>query len=287
MPEVLIVTRTKNRKLLLGRALQSVKNQTFKDYTQIVLNNGGNKEEVEETVQSFGSDKVKVIHTDDTISRASALNMAITSADSKYIAILDDDDTWHPEFLQSMLDEIKRRKSHGVVSKIDEVYERLEGGKIKQLSRSRWMADLKVISLYQQCIDNQLSTVGFVYSREAYDAIGGYDEDLNVLEDYEFGLRFLMNFNVDLVSSETALANYHRRVTRSRESADNSFAQEDHRYNFYKIANKYLRQELRDGRLGVGYIMSNIKYQQNFYAQSLRRIMPGFLVDIIKRRLQD
>src|SRR5690606_25047661 len=115
----------------------------------------------------------------------------------------------------------------------------------------------------------------------------GYDEDLNVLEDYEFGLRFLMNFNVDLSSSETALANYHRRATRRNESADNSFAHEDHRYNFYQIANKHLRQELHDGSLGVGYIMSNIKYQQNFYAQSLRRIMPGFLINIIKRRLQD
>lgn len=287
MAKVLVVTRTKNRTLLLERTLMSVANQTYTDYEHLIYNNGGDKSSIELIINNLNLRNIKTVHRDITVSRAEALNDAIKNRDSQYIAVIDDDDTWHPDYLKQMVEELEKRKLHGVVCRTNQVFERIKKSKLQYVKTTPWMKDLKVISLYQQCIDNQLTTVGFLYSRESYNAIDGYDESLNVLEDYEFGIRFLMKYDVDLIDPGYALANYHRRVVPRGENPDNSFVYDDHRYNFYKIANRMLRQELSEGRLGVGYIMSNVKYNQTYIAQAARRITPGFITKILKKRIQD
>lgn len=287
MARVLIVTRTKDRALLLERALNSVAEQNYDDYEHLVFNNGGDRESVDSLIGKLKPVNTKVLHSDTTVSRAEALNRCITSSKSKYIAVLDDDDTWHPNYLSQMTNKLEAEDIQGVVCRIDQVVERIKGDKVDVIKRSIWMKDLRVVSLYQQCIDNQLSTVGFMYSRDAYNSLGGYSEDLNVLEDYEYGIRFLLKYDVEFLDPGYSLANYHKRVSSRGRPVDNSFVNEDHRYNFYKIANRFLRQELQEGRLGVGYIMSSIKYEQTYMYQAVRRVMPRFLASVLKRRIQD
>lgn len=50
--------------------------------------------------------------------------------------------------------------------------------------------------------------------------------------------------------------------------------------------NKYLRQELAEGRLGVGYIMSKLRYDQHEKAEMVRRVLPDFVTSRLKRRIQ-
>ena len=46
IPKVAIITRTKDRSKFLERAVQSVLQQTMKDYVHVILNDGGAKNEV-------------------------------------------------------------------------------------------------------------------------------------------------------------------------------------------------------------------------------------------------
>ena len=48
--KIAIITRTKNRPLLLRRAINSVLKQTLKDWIMVIVNDGGSKEEVETTL---------------------------------------------------------------------------------------------------------------------------------------------------------------------------------------------------------------------------------------------
>ena len=45
--KVAIITRTKNRCLLLRRAIESVLAQSFADWTHVIVNDGGNRYEVD------------------------------------------------------------------------------------------------------------------------------------------------------------------------------------------------------------------------------------------------
>ena len=46
MKNVAVITRTRNRALLLRRAARSVERQTFRDFSWVVVNDGGDGEEV-------------------------------------------------------------------------------------------------------------------------------------------------------------------------------------------------------------------------------------------------
>lgn len=56
---VAVITRTKDRKILLRRALESVCGQTFQDFMWVVVNDGGNREEVDRIVEEARKEIVR------------------------------------------------------------------------------------------------------------------------------------------------------------------------------------------------------------------------------------
>ena len=101
MKKVAVITRTRNRALLLRRAARSVERQTFRDFCWVVINDGGDGEEVETIVgraQENGVD-AHVVHRAASTGMEAASNAGLAASNSTYIAIHDDDDSWHPDFL--------------------------------------------------------------------------------------------------------------------------------------------------------------------------------------------
>lgn len=291
--KVSVITRTKDRVLLLERAIKSVHNQTEKDFIHVIINDAGDPGPVESLLERYKDligNRVKLIHNKESRGMEAASNKAIKSVDSVYVAIHDDDDSWHPEFLERSIKALEGSDAAGVVVRTDKITEQIVGNKtVKILKTERWMPDMKAVSLYRQCIDNQMTPITFLYRRSVYDEIGYYDEDLPVLGDWDFGIRLLQKYDVDFLDPGFALANYHHRKFMKDSSSNNSFGSgtDKHRYWSNRLMNKYLRQELADGRLGVGYIMSKLKYNQSNLATTVKRLLPGFVTNKLKKRIQN
>lgn len=287
MIKVAIITRTRNRPVFLKRALQSVGRQTYGNYVHVIVNDGGEKEEIADLVRNLPEPqqgKTKVFHRD-TASGApdTIFNESIDRVDSKYFAIHDDDDTWHPDFLKETVGYLEGHDEIGaVVTRTDKVIEMLHDTKIIEKKRSQWMSDVLVVNLYRQCIDNQMTPISTLYRREAYETVGKFDSTLPVVGDWEFGVRLLQKYDVDFIDTGYALAEYHH-----REGGDNSFAAHNHRYYTNKVMNAYLRDELMNGKLGVGYIMSKLKYDQNNLSTLVRRITPSFIGRYVRRKVRN
>jgi hypothetical protein len=65
---------------------------------------------------------------------------------------------------------------------------------------------------------------------------------------------------------------------------DNSFAKHSHRKYVTLVANKYLRNDLANGVLGVGYIISDLKYRQDSRNDFIKRFIPRGILKVIKRK---
>ncbi len=290
MNNVVVVTRTKDRPNLLKRALSSVHAQTYKDFVHVVINDGGEQSAVDNLVANMSKDereRIKVIHNVASSGMEAATNKAIKSVESKYVAIHDDDDTWHDEFLERTVKHLEAQDVMGVVVRTNKVIEEvLEDGSVKHHKTTHWMPHIKAINLYRQCIDNQTTPITFIYRREVFSEIGYYDEDLPVLGDWDFGIRFLQKYDIDYLDPGFALANYHHRKFVPGAEGNTSFAGNDKaRYYTNYLLNKYLRQELAEGRLGVGYIMSKLRYDESKLAQMANKMLPGFITSKVKKRL--
>jgi glycosyltransferase involved in cell wall biosynthesis len=218
--------------------------------------------------QDIIKSRVKVIHNSTSKGMEAASNKAIRSVNSVYVAIHDDDDSWHKDFLKSAVNELELSGAKGVVVTTDRVIEEIDEQKkiVRRLSVNRWHPELQEISLYEQCLDNFATPITFLYAREVYEKIGYYDESLPVAGDWDFTIRFLKEYDISYLKTEEALAFYHHRPNASGINGNTVFAGADKHIHFLNVLmNKYLREDMANGTFGVGYIMNNLRHEQAHY----------------------
>lgn len=265
VPKVAIITRTKNRPQFLERAVKSVVAQTEDDFIHVILNDGGDKGVVENVLSRYPDKRRQVIHNKESVGLARALNQAIKASESKYIVILDDDDAMHEDRLKMSLAVTQMRNAVATVVPMEIVVEDIdEEGKIVKLERKphpeSWTGE---ISLFKQAHKNYLSNGAIMYTREAYEEVGGYDEELPTSEDWDFGIRLMLKYNVEQVDSDVALVYYHQRPNVKDTNMGNSVhagVREQERA-IMMLRNNYLREDIARGAFGLGYIMNHTEQE--------------------------
>ena len=114
-----IITRTINRPELLERALNSILAQTFEDWNWVVVD-GGDSPVVEELLKTY-CEALRGRYTHVRFQNASPgmrgipINVGIKASSSALITLLDDDDTWIPDYLKIMVRELQELKPHSAV----------------------------------------------------------------------------------------------------------------------------------------------------------------------------
>ncbi len=285
MIKVAVITRTKDRPLFLKRAIESVGNQVYEDYVHVIVNDGGAVSEIESLIDMQPNkikSKIKLFHrTESSNAPDTIFNESIDRVVSEYVAIHDDDDTWHEDFLSETTKYLDGNKDMaGVVVKTKRVTEKLLSGSIKTIKSEDWMPEVRTISLYRQFIDNQLTPIAFLFRRSAYETVGKFSEKLPVVGDWEFGIRLLQKYDVGFIDTESVLAFYHHRV----KAGDNSFSKHSHRKYVTMVANEYLRRDLEAGILGPGYIMSDLKYRDDSRNMFIKQLIGRGVSKALGRR---
>lgn len=213
-PAVAIVTRTLDRPWFLKRALESVSRQTFDDYVQVVVNDGGDISLAEHIIAETNCAHHKIILVDNVVNRGmeAASNIAIQAVDSDYIVIHDDDDSWEPTFLEktvAFLETANPQIYGGVITQTNYVSEEVTPAGLKIHSSSPYQGWIKNVHIMEMAIQNFFPPISFLFRRDLYDKIGGFNQNYPVLGDWDFNLRFLIESDIGMIHEP--LANYHHR----------------------------------------------------------------------------
>ncbi|WNS42734.1 glycosyltransferase [Paenibacillus sp. MMS20-IR301] len=242
-PLVSVIIRTKDRPLLLRRAIRSVLDQSFEAWEIQLINNGGDSNLVKAIVQEFDcslNDRLHIIHLKKAYDMEVATNIGIKNSNGEYIALLDDDDTWSTDFLNFTIQELENDKRYaGVATQTNLVYEKIINDEIVQLKESLFNPSLRHVTLFKLARKNLFTTNAFVYKKSALETIGVYREDLPVLGDWEFNIRFVCENEVKIISD--SLAFYHKRVDTDLNEYGNSKII-NHLYWDWKIRKEYLKK---------------------------------------------
>ena len=94
-----IVIPLYNKEKQIRTTLKSVLAQTFSDYETIIVNDGSTDRSAEE-VTKVQDPRIRLIHQENA-GVSAARNRGIEDARGEYIAFLDADDRWKPEYLQT------------------------------------------------------------------------------------------------------------------------------------------------------------------------------------------
>lgn len=260
-PTVTIVMRTKNRPLFLKRAIDSALKQTFSHWHLAIVNDGGNQSEVEAITSLFKNDlkgRLTLCHHPKSKGMAAASNTALQATQSEYIALLDDDDTWEPSFLELSLQFLTGKGSSigGVASYTNAILERISQNNIFIKSKVPYPLQPKLITLTNLLLANQFTNLSFVYRRKIGNAIGNYDENLLLFDDWDFNLRFAKEAQIGVLPQ--FLANYHFRTDTSlekKESNNSLGLRQDKEHDLAYFRDYQLKKDLKNGSIGIGSMM--------------------------------
>lgn len=260
-PRVSVVTRTKNRPVLLRRAIESVLAQEFTSWEMLIVNDGGAAEPVDALVTGVAPGvrgRIRVIHNDTSLGMEAASNRALADATGDYVVIHDDDDSWEPAFLRTCVEHMDRADDcvGGVVTHSTRVTERLQDDAVEVELREPYTPGLVSITLIDMARSNMFPPIAFLYRRAALNHVGRYRPDLPVLGDWEFNLRFLSQYEIEVIPS--ALANYHIRPATTSGIYSNSLigGLDLHKKFDTRLRNEFLRTDLRQGKQGLGFLVN-------------------------------
>lgn len=251
-----VIVRTRDRPLLLSRALRSINEQIGELPEVVVVNDGGLEEPVDLAVErtAYKGPAIRIVHQLRALGRGGAWNAGVRAATGEWLATLDDDDTWMPDFCATITAVIgslagQRPPIEGIVAQTIEVNERLRGGEWQKISTRQYNPRLRSIRLQDLILLNRFTNNAFVFPRQAYATIGPFREDLPVLEDWEFNVRFAARYPIRVVPKP--LARYHRRKGLVSES-DRNTAVQVHEETREQILEGWIRDDLAAGRFGLG-----------------------------------
>ena len=165
-----IIIPTLNEEKYLPKLLDCIKEQDFKDY-EIIVADAGSKDQTVEIAKKYGSQVVKGGLL------PAGRNRGAEAAKGDIFLFLDADVFLPPHFLKNAVEEFKRKKLG------------IAGFKIIPLSDKKidkiWYWFFNLYSFLMQKLSPH-SVAAIMSSREAHEAIGGFDEEIVFVEDYSY-----------------------------------------------------------------------------------------------------
>lgn len=182
-PTVSVIIPTYNRLSVLGRAIASARSQTYTDKETIVIDDGSE----DGTAEWLANQKCdRVICLPGNTGGAAARNAGIRVAQGKYLAFLDSDDEWQPDYLRQMVEALETSDFTSMA---------YSGYIWKYGEKEIWRGVKKpgyvtqVMSMLMQYFIDGMSNV--VIPRSVFDRVGLMAEDLRSSHDQELYLRIL------------------------------------------------------------------------------------------------
>lgn len=171
----------------IPEALKSVFAQTFTDYELIVVNDGSpDTEQLEEALAPY-RDRIIYIKQENR-GCAAARNTAIRASSGKFIALLDGDDEWRPDYLSVQIANLEADPTLDMLYPDALIFgETKEAGKrFMQCFPSKGEVTLESL-IRAKCNVMICATI----RRDAIVRAGLFDEDLGSSEDFDLWLRIL------------------------------------------------------------------------------------------------
>jgi glycosyltransferase involved in cell wall biosynthesis len=178
---------TCNRPQFLGRAIQSVIDQTLQDWELIVVHDGPNQQTIADMARWVERDpRIRYFHRDRGGNIANACNYGLAHASGEYVAILDDDDYWvATDKLAKQVAFLDANPAYagcgGGMTVIDE-------NENVQMSYLKPEQDDEIRA--RALCANPMTHSTAIFRRALGERIGFYDESLAGYQDWDIWLRF-------------------------------------------------------------------------------------------------
>jgi glycosyltransferase involved in cell wall biosynthesis len=191
-----IVIPTYNRAAFIKTTLQSVLDQTYRNYEIIVVDNCSTDNTDEVLERFIRAGQIRFIKHEQNYERARSRNTGMAAARGDYVTLLDSDDFMYPN---NLADAAEYARTHPEIKCFHNLYEFVDsqGNVVKRYPAPSLRNQLKAIAA-----GNFMSCIGDFVHREIYQRYQ-FDTTPELIgaEDWEFWLRVLADYKVGRIES--------------------------------------------------------------------------------------
>ncbi len=230
-PAVSVVIPAYNRASTIRPAIESVLRQSISDIEVIIVDDGST-DETADVAEAMDDPRLRVLRQPHNSGAAAARNAGVAAARGALVAFQDSDDEWLPLKLEKQLALLRRLDRPvavycGMLVVVGLGEDPGRGGRRGQLDYlpTLTLSGVDGDILPQLLRRSFVSTQTLIAPRETLRAIGGFDETLPALEDWDCALRLAQRGPIGLVDEPLVLQRFSpnsitrlaRRLTEARE----------------------------------------------------------------------
>jgi len=207
MPKYSVVIAVYNKEKYIANTLQSVLDQTYIDFEVIVVNDGS-EDNSEAIIDSFNDPRIHYYHQENKGAGA-ARNAAIAKATSSWIALLDADDRWYPNYLaeiDALIVEYPRENVFATTIAIEKSGTTI----IPKFSIDNLKKDeVRIVDFFEASyIHSLLTSSSTVLHREVFNKVGLYNPSIKSGQDTDLWVRVGLQFKIVFLNKVCAVYEY-------------------------------------------------------------------------------
>jgi glycosyltransferase involved in cell wall biosynthesis len=190
-PRVAVIVPAYGVAHLLGEALDSLLAQTFAAWECVVIDDGA-KDDVAGAVAPYLTDpRIRFVATDNR-GVSAARNRAVAETSAPYVALLDGDDLYRPEYLARTVAALDADPAAKLVSCNARIFGAVPHERL--CINARQGSGDGATGTLGDVLDRSYNVyIGTTFRRADFDRVGGFDEAMSHAEDFDFWVRLLLD----------------------------------------------------------------------------------------------
>ncbi len=187
-PVVSIVLPCYNGAGYLAQSIESCISQTYKDWELIIVNDCS-KDNSLEIMKEFAArePRIRIIDNDHNLKLPGALNRGFKEARGKYLTWTSHDNRMGETVLEEFVNYLDENPDKGLVTSCYAAFSLKTGETLYEVHHP----DPQIYLPLYNCV-----CYSFMYRREVLETVGGYDETLFLVEDYDYWVRIWLKYPI-------------------------------------------------------------------------------------------
>ncbi|KAF2516507.1 glycosyltransferase family A protein [Flavobacterium foetidum] len=193
-----------NKENFIESTIKSVLAQSYNDF-EIIIVNDGSTDKSEEKIKNFNDNRI-LYFSKENEGVSSARNYGIEKANSDFIAFLDADDYWYPDFLETIFENQKHFPEQKVFSAAIE-FETSKKTIQAQYEIAKTANEVVIVDCFKASLkESVLWTSSSVFHKSVFKEVGNFDPKIKSGQDTDLWIRIGLVYPV--VFSRKILARY-------------------------------------------------------------------------------
>lgn len=189
-----------NRAYIIERAIQSVVNQTYRDWELIIIDDAS-EDRTQEVVKEYMNSNVVYFRNQKNLGANVSRNIGVAHAKGDLLAFLDSDNYWPEDKLEIQMEIMKRNQEKRCF-----LYgkARVADGEVVRIFPKNIYSHEELKE--KEMLGNILDLNTMLLKKEIFKEAGAFDEELERFQDWELILRLMICFDVEAIGCDKILS---------------------------------------------------------------------------------